>query len=157
MHSAIQTINGHYQCIIQKDIAGICAKYAASPDTYVVLEGPRLTTMGFEKIQKGWTDFCASPLALLSIQWTEGPFVEEHATMAWVAGIIRLKIKINKDKEMVSGDINHDNTNHGGFENTFRASFVLVKAGSDWKIKHEHVSVAHPDPYGIGDWLRPAQ
>ena len=42
----------------------------------------------------------------------------------------------------------------GRVENIFRASFVLNKAGEEWKIKHEHVSVVHPDPYGVGDWSK---
>jgi ketosteroid isomerase-like protein len=134
----LHTINQHYQLIIEKDIEGICSKYAPSPETYVVLEGPRLTTTGFEKIKKGWTDFCASSLRLESIDWIEGPFSEISETMAWVAGIIQLKVS----------------TSEHSFENTFRASFVLLKLNNDWKIKHEHVSVAHPDPYGIGDWLK---
>ena len=141
---AVKTINEHYQVIIKKDIDGICSKYVLSEETYVVLEGPRLTTIGFEKIKKGWTDFCNSSLQLVSIVWVEGPFAEEQETMAWVAGIIKLKIKVIDE-----------NTNHGKeFENTFRTSFVLVKHEGVLKIKHEHVSVVHPDPYGIGDWLK---
>lgn len=138
MNTALETINQHYQVIINKDIDGICSKYVPSEETYVVLEGPRLTTIGYEKIKKGWTDFCNSSLQLLSIEWIEGPFAEEHETMAWVAGIIKLKVNVN-NKE---------------FENTFRSSFVLIKHEGVFKIKHEHVSLVHPDPYGIGDWLK---
>jgi ketosteroid isomerase-like protein len=136
--TALETINSHYQVIIDKDVEGICSKYFPSEETYVILEGPRLTTIGFEKIKKGWTDFCASNLKLISINWMEGPFVEEASTMAWVAGIISLKVAVN-DTE---------------FENIFRSTFVLIKQGDDWKIKHEHVSLVHVDPYGIGDWLK---
>jgi ketosteroid isomerase-like protein len=136
--NAVHTINAHYKAIINKDIEGICSKYFLSEETYVILEGPRLTTIGYEKIKKGWTDFCNSALQLLSIEWIEGPFAEEQQSMAWVAGIIKLKIQVN-DKV---------------FENTFRSTFVLVKHEGLFKIKHEHVSIAHPDPYGIGDWLK---
>jgi ketosteroid isomerase-like protein len=136
MVSALATVEQHYQVIINKDLEGICSKYHATEQTYVVLEGPRLTTVGYTKIKEGWTAFCASAITLQSIEWTEGPFVQESSEMAWVAGIIRLCIQIG-DKQ---------------FENIFRSSFVLVKVNSDWKIQHEHVSVVHPDPYGIGDW-----
>ncbi len=136
--NAIESVNQHYQVIIHKNLEGICNKYINSTDTYVILEGPRLTTIGFEKIKKGWTDFCTSSLHLLSIEWIEGPFAEETASMAWVAGIIKLKVKV-KEVE---------------FENIFRSSFVLIKEEGSWKIKHEHVSLVHPDPYGIGDWLK---
>jgi ketosteroid isomerase-like protein len=59
--------------------------------------------------------------------------------MAWVAGIIRLTVSV-KEKS---------------FQNTFRATFVLLRVAGGWKIKHEHVSGALNDPYGIGDWLKP--
>jgi ketosteroid isomerase-like protein len=136
--TAIQVINEHYHAIINKKVDGICAKYFPSAETYVILEGPRLTTTGYEKIKKGWTDFCASGIQLIAIDWTEGPFGEETADMAWAAGIIKLTITIGNKT----------------LENTFRSSFVLVKQDGEWKIKHEHVSVTHPDPYGIGDWLK---
>ena len=136
--TALQTINTHYQVIIDKDVEGICSKYYPSEETYVILEGPRLTTIGYEKIKKGWTDFCASNLKLISINWIEGPFVEESSDMAWVAGIIALKVTVNDT----------------AFENIFRSTFVLIKQDVDWKIKHEHVSLVHNDPYGIGDWLK---
>lgn len=136
--TALQTINTHYQVIIDKDVEGICSKYYPSEETYVILEGPRLTTIGYEKIKKGWTDFCASNLKLISINWIEGPFVEESSDMAWVAGIIALKVALNDT----------------AFENIFRSTFVLIKQDVDWKIKHEHVSLVHNDPYGIGDWLK---
>jgi len=136
----IQAVNEHYQAIIEKNLPEILAKYDPSEETYIILEGPRLTTIGFTKIQKGWTDFCASAISLKSITWLEGPFSQETAEMGWVAGIIRLNVNIQGRM----------------FENTFRASFVLVKYEGAWKIRHEHVSGALADPYGIGDWLKPA-
>jgi ketosteroid isomerase-like protein len=134
----INVINQHYDAIVQKNLPLILDKYDPSEETYVILEGPRLTTLGYEKIKKGWTDFCASPLKLLSIEWMEGPFSQTTAEMGWAAGIIRLKVDV-----------------HGkSFENIFRATFVLVRHEGDWKIRHEHVSGALSDPYGIGDWLK---
>jgi ketosteroid isomerase-like protein len=138
MQTALEVVNAHYTVIIQKDLDGICDKYVPLPDTYVILEGPRLTTTGYEKIKTGWIAFCASPLSLQAIEWIEGPYTEETDTMVWVAGIIRLQIS----------------TGTRSFENIFRASFVLTLHEGVWKIRHEHVSVAHPDPYGIGDWLK---
>jgi ketosteroid isomerase-like protein len=140
--SAVEVINAHYEAIVNKQLEAILNKYVESESTYVVLEGPRLTTIGFTKIATGWKAFCESGLALESINWVEGPFVEEHSTMAWVAGIIVLKVAVTKNNE------------NSFFENTFRATFVLLKTENVWKIKHEHVSVVHPDPYGIGDWLK---
>jgi ketosteroid isomerase-like protein len=139
--TAIETINHFYQAIIDKNVAKIRTFYVQDEQTYVVLEGPRLTTLGFSKIEKGWFDFCDSKLTLDSIEWLEGPFSEEETTMAWVGGVIKLVVSIGENP----------------FEQTFRASFVLKKGENTegvWLIRHEHVSGALADPYRIGDWLK---
>jgi ketosteroid isomerase-like protein len=145
--TALETVNHFYQAIMDKNASKICSFYVQDEQTYVVLEGPRLTTLGFSKIEKGWIDFCASGLTLDGIEWLEGAFSEETTDMAWVGGVIRLKVSVNQQS----------------FEQTFRASFVLRKnidtnvsntEGSRWLIRHEHVSGALTDPYGIGDWLK---
>ena len=136
--AAIAAVEDHYRVIIAKDAEEIASKYDASEGTYVILEGPRLATMGHSRISKGWRDFCASSLGLQSIEWTEGPFARESGGMAWVAGVVRIAVQA------------------GGrsFDNVFRTTFVLLRTAGGWKITHEHVSVVHPDPYGIGDWLK---
>ncbi|MCU0340394.1 MAG: nuclear transport factor 2 family protein [Spirosomaceae bacterium] len=135
----LATINTFYQAIIDKNVAAICDTYVASEQTYVVLEGPRYTTLGYAKIAKGWADFCASPLSLQSIEWVEGPFEEASTDMAWVGGQVVLTVVVNQKT----------------FSVQFRATFVLLKnAEGLWQIKHEHVSGPLPDPYGIGDWLK---
>lgn len=139
--SATDIVNNHYKEIIQKNVSGIIKQYYADDATYVILEGPRASTRGYDKIEKGWTDFCASSMALRSIEWIEGPFAHESGEMAWVAGIIRLVAEVKK------GVVK---------ENVFRVSFVLERqeTNSDWQIIHEHVSFTNADPYGIGDWLQ---
>lgn len=137
--NAIQTINNSYQCIMRKDAEGICDNYVDDEALYVILEGPRLSNRGSKNIFKGWRDFCNAGLTLENIEWTEGPYVEEVDEMAWVGGIIVLTVAVQGKS----------------FTKTFRATFVLTKPnGKDWKIKHEHVSGAQDDPYGIGDWLK---
>ncbi|MEM9686008.1 MAG: nuclear transport factor 2 family protein [Bacteroidota bacterium] len=132
-----QRIRQFYDAIIRRDSDEISAAYCTDEATYVVLEGPRLATKGHTAIAKGWVAFCDSKIALEKIEWIEGPFEEILGESGWLSGIIKLSVAID-GKE---------------FTNTFRASFVLKKEGETWKIRHEHVSVAHPDPYGIGDWL----
>ncbi len=138
--TVLTTINQFFQAIIDKNTSKIGSFYVQDEQTYVVLEGPRLTTLGFSKIEKGWFDFCDSKLTLTRIEWLEGPFSEEETTMAWVGGVIKLVVSIGEKP----------------FEQTFRASFVLKKAENTegWLIRHEHVSGALADPYGIGDWLK---
>jgi ketosteroid isomerase-like protein len=137
----IATINAFFQAIIDKNAPKIGTFYVQDEQTYVVLEGPRLTTLGFEKIQKGWFDFCDSRLTLDKIEWLEGPFSEAETSMGWVGGVIKLTVSVGNEKS---------------FEQTFRASFVVKKLtkNGNWLIRHEHVSGALPDPYGIGDWLK---
>ena len=132
------TVHDFFQAIIAKDADAIMSFYDPSPGTYVILEGPRLSTLGFDRIKKGWGDFVQSPISLESIFWKEGPFYEETEQMAWVAGIIRLRVCIKER----------------AFEQVFRGSFVLKKSADRWTICHEHVSGALQDPYGIGDWLK---
>ena len=134
----VESINHFYQTIIDKNAAAISEAYVPSEDLYVILEGPRLSNRGYQNIAKGWADFCDSSLSLLSIEWLEGPYEEVSPEMAWVGGVIRLKIEV---KERT-------------FEQIFRATFVLCQHDGQWKIKHEHVSAALDDPYGIGDWLK---
>ena len=137
--NAIQTIDNSYKNIMNKDAEGICSNYVDSDALYVILEGPRLSNRGAKNIFKGWADFCNSGLTLESIDWIEGPYSEEEKDMAWVGGIINLSVAVQGKT----------------FTKTFRATFVLTKPnGKDWKIKHEHVSGAQEDPYGIGDWLK---
>jgi len=138
MQSPIAAINDHYRVIIEKDLSGILSKYVADEQTYVVLEGPRLTSKGYTKVSKGWSDFCLSPIQLNCVDWVEGPYAEQSAEMSWVSGVIRLQVQISNQT----------------FYNIFRASFVLVRKADQWLIHHEHISIVHPDPYGIGDWLK---
>lgn len=131
-------ITKFFNAIIAEDIEEIKNGYIQNERTYVVLEGPRLATKGYAAIAKGWNDFTISSIAMTKIVWTDGPFEEIIGDMGWISGITELHLNV------------------GGKEvfNTFRSSFVMVKENGDWKIRHEHVSAPHPDPYGVGDWLK---
>ncbi len=127
-----------WDAVMANHLKGIEDAYVSSEDTYVVLEGPRFTTKGFNEIISGWRDFTSSPIQLTKTEWIEGPFEEILGEMGWVAGIADISIKV-EEKE---------------FTNRFRCSFVMVNQYKDWKIKHEHVSAPLSDPYGIGDWKK---
>lgn len=130
-------IEKFWDAVIRKDMQGIEEAYVPVEETYVILEGPRYSTLSFSKIIKGWGDFSNSPINLLNIVWVEGPFEEIDNEMAWIGGITDITISV-KEKE---------------FTTRFRCSFVMKNIDGDWKIKHEHVSAPLKDPYGIGDWL----
>lgn len=131
-------ITKFFNAIIKEDIEEIKNGYIQDERTYVVLEGPRLATKGYKMIAEGWSDFTTSPIAMTKIVWTDGPFEEIVGDMGWISGITELYLNV------------------GGKEvfNTFRSSFVMKKENGDWKIRHEHVSAPHPDPYGVGDWKK---
>ena len=131
-------IEKFWDAVIAKDMEGIDAIYIPKEDTYVILEGPRFSTMGYTKIMKGWGDFCSSDIKMAEYKWVEGPFEEIENNMGWIGGITDLSLDVNGKK----------------FTNRFRISFVMKRYDDDWKIKHEHVSAPMEDPYGIGDWLK---
>lgn len=138
MKGPIESIKDFHQHVMDKNVEAINGAYVESEDLYVILEGPRLSNRGHSNISKGWKDFCESGLSLESIVWTEGPYVETHMGMAWVGGVMELAIAVNGRE----------------FTQTFRGTFVMLNESGKWKIKHEHVSAALEDPYGIGDWLK---
>jgi len=127
-----------WDAVKAKNIVGISEAYFPSEDTYVILEGPRYSTKGVEKIIKGWGDFCSSAITMTGIEWEEGPFEEIEGDMGWIGGIFNIHLSVNQKE----------------FSNKFRCSFVFRCYEDDWKIKHEHVSAPMQDPYGIGDWLK---
>ncbi|MFB2924061.1 MULTISPECIES: YybH family protein [Aerosakkonema] len=139
MTTPIEQIDSFYRSIVGKQVERICENYVSNEDTYVFVEGPRYSTLGYSNISKGWRDFCDSSLNLAKIEWVEGPFTEESEDLAWVAGMVLLTVT-------VKGQL---------VKQTFRATFVLRKneAGC-WQIRHEHLSAPLSDPYGIGDWLK---
>ncbi|MCS7019943.1 MAG: nuclear transport factor 2 family protein [Cytophagales bacterium] len=139
MNPVLAANQAFFQAIIEKRVADICNSYVPSEHTYVILEGPRYTTLGYEQIAKGWADFCHSPLSLRAIEWIEGPFCETEGNMAWIGGIILLTVQVQERNFTVK----------------FRATFVMRQnQQGQWQIKHEHVSAPMADPYGIGDWLK---
>ncbi len=136
--SSVEFINDFYRAIIHKEVAKIVDAYAQSEDTYVILEGPRLATKGYDQIASGWKDFCNSKIELKAIQWVDGPWVYENDYSASLIGIIELDVDVD-----------------GLFKKlTYRVSFTLKRENSKYYIIHEHVSGALSDPYGIGDWKK---
>ncbi len=133
-----QRIENFWDAVIRKDLESIATAYIPSDSTYVILEGPRYSTIGFQKIMKGWKDFCGSSIDMEGYAWVEGPQEETGDQLGWIGGITDLSIR-------VSGKI---------FTTRFRISFVMKLFEEDWKIRHEHVSAPLADPYGVGDWLK---
>lgn len=133
-----ERIKKFWDAVKLKDIKGIESAYVPSESTYVILEGPRFSTMGTTAIFKGWQDFLNSEINMSGYEWIEGPFEEIEDNTGWIGGITDLSLQVG-DKV---------------FSNRFRISFVMKKYEGDWKIRHEHVSAPMADPYGVGDWLK---
>lgn len=131
----------HFQAVKAKDLDSILATYAQSEDLLVFVEGPRWLTRGYAAVKRGWTDFVASPIDMIGCEWTEPLTVSVAGSMGFVAGIVDLNLVINGEPKDVR----------------FRGSFVFEKDESgEWKVVFEHFSQPAADPYGIGDWLKPA-
>ncbi len=130
----------HFQAVVEKRVAEIIDHYTNSESLYVHVEGPRWSTIGFERVAKGWRDFNDAPLSVTSVEWVEGPFYQVTEALAWIAGITELKVQIGDEIKAVR----------------FRGTFVMQpESDGNWRIVHEHFSQPAADPYGIGDWLKP--
>lgn len=137
-----ETAGKLFRAVIEKRLDGILDCYLPLETTYVFVEGPRWSTKGFARISEGWRAFVNADLELTSCDWVEGPFGEEAADMAWVGGIVEIRARVRDEVRTVR----------------LRGTFVMRRddAGG-WRIAHEHFSAPAPDPYGIGDWLRPEE
>lgn len=130
----------YFQSIIEKRVADIIDHYTNSEALYVFVEGPRWSTLGFERVATGWRAFNDAPMVVTSVEWMEGPFFQVTEQLAWIAGITELKVQVSEDLKAVR----------------FRGTFVLQpESDGNWRIVHEHFSQPAADPYGIGDWLKP--
>ncbi len=138
-HSLIQDFcNKQFSAVIEARVKDIISHYNESPDTYVFVEGPRWSTLGFEKISAGWNGYVDSPIKVKDIRFVEGPKGRVTKNMAWIGHIINMIIDINGVEKEIR----------------FRGTFVIGKNNDGgWKIEHEHFSQPAPDPYGTGDWL----
>jgi ketosteroid isomerase-like protein len=130
----------HFRAVIEKRIDDIVSHYRNSDQTYVFIEGPRWSTQGIDRINKGWNAYIDAPLSVQSVRYVEGPLAEVSSSgdLAWIAGIVELAVSIAGNVKTIR----------------FRSTFVFRKeADGHWRIEHEHFSQPAEDPYGIGDWL----
>jgi len=127
-----------FSAVIEARVKDIISHYNESPDTYVFVEGPRWSTLGFKKISTGWNGYVDSPIKVKDIRFVEGPHGRVSGDMAWIGHIIEMTVTVNGEEKEIR----------------FRGTFVIGKNENDeWKIEHEHFSQPAPDPYGTGDWL----
>ena len=140
MNSLKEIAEKHYAAVVEKRVAEILDYYVKSDQTYVFVEGPRWSTVGYERIAKGWRDFCDSPIAVEKVEWIEGPRSEISGDMGWIGGQVELTVNINGQTKAIR----------------FRGTFVMrLEADGKWRVIHEHFSQPAENPYGIGDWLKP--
>ena len=127
-----------FRAVIEKRADDIVNHYTQSPDLYVHVEGPRWSTIGYDKVSTGWRAFTDAPLSVEAIEWIEGPRGEASGDMAWIGGIVEMTVRVGENTNKVK----------------LRGTYVL-RQGDDghWRIMHEHFSQPAADPYGIGDWL----
>ena len=139
MNSLKEIAEQHYAAAVEKRVEEILDNYVKSDETFVFVEGPRWSTVGFENIAKGWRDFCDSAISLEKVEWIEGPRSEISGDMGWIGGQVELTVRINEQLNTIR----------------FRGTFVMrLEADGKWRVIHEHFSQPAADPYGIGDWLK---
>ncbi|MFQ3633447.1 YybH family protein [Roseiflexus sp.] len=134
----LQSLTAFFDAIVDRRIDDVMTMYRRSATTYVFVEGPRWSTLGYDQIAAGWRAFLCSPIQVHRWEWCEGPFVETWQESAVVAGLLNLETMVGSSSRTLR----------------VRASFVLQRNDLDrWHIVHEHVSQPMVDPYGIGDWI----
>ncbi len=134
----VELTRNHFRAAMEKNVDEILASYSETSDLLVFIEGPRWATLGYDKVAKGWRDFCNSAIHLKKCDWVENLQAKKDENMGFVAGILELEVEVASITKKIR----------------FRASFILRNEGDRWRIIHEHVSQPAPDPYGIGDWLK---
>ncbi len=134
----LQSLTAFFDAIVARRIDDVTMMYRRSATTYVFVEGPRWSTLGYDQIAAGWQAFLRSPIQVHHWQWCEGPVVETWSESAMIAGLLSLETMVGSSPRILR----------------VRASFVLQRNDLDqWQIVHEHVSQPMADPYGIGDWI----
>lgn len=136
----VEAVEAHFRAVVEKDAAEIIGRYAASPDLYVFVEGPRWSTVGHDAVAMGWRAFCDAAMSVRSINWVEGPRTGALGGGAWVGGVVDLDVELAEGERRTV---------------RLRGTHILEKTASGWAIVHEHFSQPAADPYGIGDWLGP--
>ena len=139
MTDLIELSKKHFAAVAEKKIDQILGFYADSQDLLVFVEGPRWATISFEKVAKGWRDFCDSAISVKSCEWIENLESKVFTDSGFVAGIVEMKVEINGELKTIR----------------FRGTFNFQKeADGNWRVIHEHFSQPAENPYGIGDWLK---
>ena len=129
--------------VVARDVDAIVDSYADRSDLLVFVEGPRWQTRGHQAVAKGWRDFCNSGLSVRRVMFSDGPHLhggDGPRALACLSGIV---------------DMNVVGPTGAGTTVAMRMTWVMARDPDRWRIVHEHASQPGPDPYGIGDWLRP--
>jgi uncharacterized protein (TIGR02246 family) len=128
-----------FQAVIDKNIEVISSTYAHDARLFVFLEGPRAKTIGWEKVRTGWESYLSSKISVQSITWGDDLQIRDYGNAGWVAASNKVTVAIGDESPKTL---------------EMRSTWLLEKRDGQWRIVHEHVSLPHADPYGIGDWLR---
>jgi uncharacterized protein (TIGR02246 family) len=134
-----QFMERFFQGVIDKNIEVIADTYADDAQLFVFLEGPRTKTIGWENVRTGWEHYLSSKISPQHIAWGDDLQIRDYGNVGWVAVSNKVTVVIGGEPPTTL---------------ELRSTWFLEKRDGQWRIVHEHVSLPHPDPYGIGDWLR---
>lgn len=133
---ALAAVERLLSAVVTRDVETLVAAYEPGPETLVFLEGPRSSTVGGERIAAGWRAWATAPFRLVGRRWTQSPQTLVGDGLVAVCGVLDLDVAGGGPDRVVQ----------------VRGTWLL-RAGPDWRIAHEHVSLPAADPWGTGDWL----
>lgn len=134
-----QFLERFFQGLVDKDIQRIDDSYLHAERLFVFLEGPRSKTIGWTDVRSGWEKYLASRISVVELRLGDDAQIHDGGDTGWVAASLRAVIAIDGAPPKTLD---------------FRGTWLLEKNDGRWRIVHEHVSLPHPDPYGVGDWAK---
>jgi ketosteroid isomerase-like protein len=126
-----------FRAIADFDVPAIQDRYLQEDRLFIILEGPRSTSQGFdlERNRRGWSALLGQ-VTFFYFEFTDDLHAGRENDLAWVAGTLRYAY-----------------APYGAAQpETFaesRGTWILERHAGDWKIVSEHVSFPLADPYPL--------
>ena len=119
------------------DVPAIQERYLHDDRLFVILEGPRSTSQGFdlERNRKGWTALLQQ-VTFHRFEFGDDLRAGRHGNLGWVAGTL-------------SNTYGPYGSPQPTRRHESRGTWILEQHAGDWKIVAEHVSFPVADPYPL--------
>jgi len=126
-----------FRAIADFDVPAIQERYLQEDRLFIILEGPRSTSEGFdeERNRKGWSALLEQ-VRFFFFEFTDDMRAGRENDLAWVAGTLRY----GYGPPGAARPATHAQS---------RGTWILERHGGDWRVVSEHVSFPLPDPYPL--------